>query len=69
MLEEEGEVGFARFVPTIDLVTQPTGRRFLPGIDVSGAVQRSLQNQLAADPLRFQTVPEFLDFLEAGGII
>jgi hypothetical protein len=67
MLEEEGEVGSARFTPTIALVTQPSGRRF--GIDLSQGLRQALEDSLASDPLRFQTLAEFLDYLAAQGVI
>ena len=68
-LINEGYSGSQLFAPTIELLTQRQHGRSFGGFDVSGAIQRSIRNQLAAEPLRFQTVAEFLDYLAEQGII
>lgn len=71
LLGPSGSVGSELFAPTIGMVTQGAGRRFLPGLGQAArnAVQNSLQNMLAQEPGRFTDLPAFIDFLINEGII
>lgn len=64
----EGEVGSARFAPLLNMIGQQFGRN-LPGFNVGGATQRSLQNVLSRDPYRFGPPEDFGAFLRQQGII
>lgn len=68
LLGREGTIGAELFDPTIDLAVQAAQGRGRSTVNVGGAVRRSLENVLAADPLRFQTAPSFIDFLAQQGI-
>lgn len=67
----EGSVGSELFGPTIGLALQDAGRRFLPGLGqvARSATGNAIQNTLAQDPTRFQSVPTFINWLAAQGII
>lgn len=71
LLGPSGSVGTELFTPAINLATQDTGRRFLPGLGAAArrAVANALQNLLAQEPGRFTDLPSFVDYLSSEGVI
>ena len=68
LLGPEGAVGSERFAPLIGMASQ--GRIGRPMMNIEGAVQRSLQNMMAAEPMRFGGgASDFIDFLTQQGLI
>lgn len=63
LLGPEGSIGSERFSPLIGMAAGAGSKRPVAGFDISGAIQRSLQNALARDPMRFKDPSEFIDFM------
>ena len=67
---DSGVVGQDRFNKLINLVSSQRGRgRSVGGFNISGAVNRSLRNTFARNPGRFETAPEFIEYLTQQGLI
>ena len=64
-------VGSALFEPTIGALTQGSMLNFEPGLGGVGrrAVDTSLRNLLAQNPTRFESAPDFIDFLAQQGLL
>src|SRR3990167_8305819 len=64
-------VGSALFDPALDLMFQPSGLNFAPGLGATGrtGARKFLENYLAQNPTQFGDISNFLDFAQQRGLI
>ena len=64
-------VGSALFDPAMDLMFQPSGLNFAPGLGATGrtGARKFLENYLAQNPTQFGDISNFLDFAQQRGLI
>ncbi|MCH7540455.1 MAG: hypothetical protein IH999_08685 [Proteobacteria bacterium] len=69
LLRVPGAIGSEAFAPIVRLLGQGAGRLLFGQNQFGGAVQESTSNFLAANPRRFNTAQEFIDFLGQQNVI